>query len=236
MDTKHEEGRMKEGPILMQGDMVVATLEGRKTHTRRILKGLYPDWINNNDCMNNIEMIHVDGFFGASITYQTGVADTDNFFIKCPYGQPGNQLWVRETFCQQMGGFIYRATDNNKFSSCFKWKPSIFMPRNASRIQLEIKDIKVERVQDISIEDALEEGISPMTRCGIVGPIAQFKELWNFINAKPKPKKKKGILHHYESYPWDELSRDKRVEINGKPHHCYPNPFVWVVSFRRIKP
>jgi hypothetical protein len=94
--------------------------------------------------------------------------------IKCYYGKPGEVLWVRETFCpehsafmQETGNVFYRATDGDSLEYSHKWKPYIFMPRWASRITLEITDIRVERLQDISEEDAIAEGLH---QCGDANP------------------------------------------------------------------
>uniref|UniRef100_A0A6M3JXS7 ASCH domain-containing protein n=1 Tax=viral metagenome TaxID=1070528 RepID=A0A6M3JXS7_9ZZZZ len=165
---------------------------------------------------------------------------------KCPYGVPGDRLWVRETWahCQPIldikkpdGRLITEISDGyaeykaDGFDSIQdlkehvrlvagheiivngdKWKPSIFMPRWASRITLEVTGIRVERVQDISEKDAREEGVSQKTlrlksiTSGTWADIpcykAGFKDLWDSINGK--------------KYPW------------------VSNPWVWVISFRKI--
>jgi len=104
---------------------------------------------------------------------------------KCPYGKIGQKLWVRETWVKQMGGIIYKATDNNKFPK-FKWKPSIYMPRKYSRITLEITNIRVERVADITPEDCFREGCSDSFKV-VCSAIIWFRELWNSINGKKYP-------------------------------------------------
>lgn len=159
----------KERPILFKGEMVRAILKGKKTQTRRIMKpqptgcpGRYP---------------------GAS---QDRRKWFDDLLDKCPYGQPGDRLWVRETFgevlivnsktSEQRTEIIYRAENENydKFGMNGGWKPSIFMPRALSRITLEVVRICVERLQDISEQDAIAEG---------VGSVEEFKALWQRINA-----------------------------------------------------
>jgi len=193
---KKPETTIRERPILFSGPMVRAILEGRKTMTRRIVK--HPPFESNDE--------------GLLTEWAIGN-------IKCPYGQPGDRLWVRETWINYplaghdgCSGPIYRADVdlNDKCASGHGgWKPSIFMPRWASRINLEITDIKVERLREISEEDAKNEGVE----CNYVGHMPAsdnmgmyrfwFKDLWDHIN------KKRG-------YGWDV------------------NPYVWVVSFKRI--
>lgn len=150
---------MKERPILFNGDMVRAILSGAKTQTRRIYAGIpKPDG-----------EIHPDG---------SGEQWTD--WGKCPFGQPGDHLWVRETW--GLCGYLdstdwdrgsvageksrpinrlveYRSDWNVEDGSAF-WRPSIHMPRWASRITLEITDVRVERLNELSDEDAQKEGIT----------------------------------------------------------------------------
>jgi len=130
---------------------------------------------------------------------------------------PGTILWVRETFCEQgCGRFLYRASVENPEWKMRRWKPSIFMPRMASRIELEVTLVCCQLLQDISEEDAEAEGamtwwngLSQEEQFGMYdggrGPIAAFRMLWDSINAK------RGV-------GWDT------------------NPWVWAVSFRRVKP
>jgi len=131
--------------------MARAIHENRKTMTRRVIKPQPLD-------------IHGSAFMKTT---------------KCPYGQPGDRLWVRETFAESRSGVIYRAAP--MFDDCeegdvsWKWKPSIHMPRWASRITLEITAVRVERLQDISEEDAKREGFPD---------VVHFYELWTILNGK----------------------------------------------------
>jgi hypothetical protein len=140
--------------------------------------------------------------------------------ILCPYGQPGDRLWVRETWKPMndlKGGGIPRWGITCGEGCTWKegcpdqsgpWKPSIFMPRWASRITLEIMDIRVERLQEITEEDALKEGCEremvadgSSWGAGLIDAVENFEKLWDSINGK--------------KYPWSS------------------NPWVWVISFRR---
>ena len=210
---------MKERPILFNGEMVRAILDGRKTQTLRPRKP-QPIFLKE---LNGIGYCGMSwsiykGKWGLYLEAwphlgRWGLASS---FHKCPYGEVGNRFWVRETFdtgysikvenkdpyfAKHMPEVIYRA-DNPVCCEPIQWKPSIHMPRRASRITLEITDIRVERVQDISCEDAMAEG-DP-------GPLPQgqdsrqwFWQVWDEVYGK--------------KYPWKD------------------NPWVWVIDFKRMK-
>jgi len=252
---------MKEHPILFNSEMVRAILDGRKTQTRRVIKP-QPEMRPGND--------FVDGVWYEEDKYG------DSYPIRCPYGQPGDHLWVRETHLRAVYSndgsrpserfAFYKADEwgdkqwegwriaHSKCPPTPPWKPSIYMPRWASRITLEIVSVRVERVQDISKDDAVDEGLEEMTQpedmggvtfygspqCGDRPPYLEldprdaFMWLWDSINAKPRPVLEAGKIIAYRSYPWGEETRDPRKTINGKPHYCHPNPRVWVISFKEI--
>jgi len=222
---------MKERPILFNGEMVRAILDGRKTQTRRVIKlphtvpeGWYPDRYNKEPNWT---------FWGPRKSADSGKCMLPTF--TCPQGEPGDRLWVRETFADVRGmgfdrdlfpaGAGYRAdctgSDSLRCAEDYgiKWKPSIFMPRWASRITLENALIRVERVQDITEEDAKAEGCNPhVAGHGIVTP----KE----IAADP------GYLN-YASYRegyrilWDSINY-----LRGYGWHS--NPWVFATTFKRI--
>lgn len=189
---------MKERPILFSGPMVRAIMEGRKTQTRRVINPPAP-FVSTDE--------------GLDVEWAIGN-------IHCPYGVPGDRLWMRETHYVQSAGYkdgsgtliLYRATEPNAPNT---WTPSIHMPRWASRITLEITDVRVQRVQEISKKDAKEEGIRYLPEAHswssdeeyqglgrLMTPISAFAELWDSINAK--------------KYSWAS------------------NPWVWAITFRRI--
>lgn len=178
----------KSRPILFKGEMVRAILDGRKTQTRRVIKSTQKtSWLLDGDWS--------DGF----------IKDPDNYLHRdCPYGKKGDFLWVRETFWESDGCYFYRADGHDDFE---RWKPSIHMPRMASRISLRIVDIRVERVQDIGMEDIKAEGVEfsyqPLQNVFESYRI-EFESLWDSINAK-------------RGYGWDE------------------NSWVWVVEFERVE-
>lgn len=192
---------IKERPILFSAPMVKAILEGRKTQTRRVVK---PQPTGDDPIYNPSSYEPDRGFY-----FKGGGK------YKCPYDKPGDRLWVRETWCNHwpigtakscIDGPCYRATDDGECIPEQKWKPSIHMPRWASRINLEIIDIRVERVQDISHQDAQAEGCTtPSTEMGLTQGDwrGSFHALWDSINGK--------------TFPWSD------------------NPWVWVVEFKRLE-
>ena len=221
----------KSRPILFNGEMVRAILDGRKTQTRRTLKlqpdssaavTLYPPGkgvrgLRHADCI---------------IANWPGESEFDTFDCYCPFGQPGDELWVRETWGEYWQDhndwrtdhhYVYRADDAGvpfDNGSDMPWRPSIHMPRGASRITLEITDVRVERVQDISIDDMVCEGIDLDEQ-----PFAsQFDECEMYQLAGV------GIpCSHPELYPFVVLWNS----IYGKTDNSWKsNPWVWVIEFR----
>lgn len=189
---------MKERPILFSGAMVKAILDGRKTMTRRVAKRL------------------LLGLPQAEMNAQ------------CPYGQPGDRLWVREMWAHNDGWYDdtdavawknwhgerngrqcatwvdYRATYQQVKDGCerdWPWRPSIHMPRWASRITLEVTGVRVERLREITEADARAEGAP--AECPDGNTVDWFRGLWAGINGE-------------RGYGWDV------------------NPWVWVVEFRRV--
>lgn len=193
---------MKEIPVLFNAEMVRAILDGRKTQTRRPFK-VQPEYIGTID---GLETWNWNQW-----TWQYGKLKKLRIETVSPFGIVGDHLWVRETFC----GYIqtsyeydeweeattekikerfpmtveYRATSKSR---PYKWRPSIHMPRWASRITLKVTDIRVQRVQEISEEDAMAEGCEErlisgyMENGGVVSPDTfkakeEFECLWNSI-------------------------------------------------------
>ena len=189
---------MKENPILFSGAMVRAILDGKKTQTRRVIKWHHPVIVDE---------IEIHGKWQIWPMYMT---EDDLQPLKSPYGMLGDHLWVRETFCTTgtLGweNVYYRATEKLWHGANPKWTPSIFMPRAASRITLEVQRVEVQRLQDISEEEAQAEGTTPYTASAEqLAYKPAFADLWDSINEK-------------RGYGWDA------------------NPFVWVIEFKRILP
>lgn len=224
---------MKEKPIIFSGEMVRAILEGRKTQTRRVMWPKSLQYIYRN-LMEKIHVRKTPSHYLFDLHHDDGTVSTI-YGIRPKY-IVGDQLWVRETFSPHTGwdaSTEYKADWHRLYANTNfmepKWRPSIFMPRWASRIMLEITDVRVERVQDISEADARAEGVPP-NWCGSLegwdadehGFLEQekdlppiddyyfadaktaFKSLWNSINAK-------------RGFGWDA------------------NPWVWVIEFKVVE-
>lgn len=212
-----------ERPILFSGAMVKAILDERKTQTRRVIK----QW---------------------PTVFDGGWPLADNRSkMVCPHGEPGDRLWCRETFANiALKGYepvlFYRADEDDK---AVTWKPSIHMPRWASRITLEITEVRVQRVQEISEEDAKAEGVKPHVEA----------KWWQGYH-KDDP-----LLHQcapadingdppdwlIEAKPYRDLShlnKDAKQmfrflwdSINEKRGYGWDaNPWTWAITFKRIKP
>jgi hypothetical protein len=191
---------MKERPILFSGPMVNAILECRKTQTRRIVK---PQ-------PSPADILAGDIIYCGPM----GVIQW------CPYAREvNNRLWVRETFyeCVDNNDKIHYAADGEPPTTerrHYKKRPSIFMPRLASRITLEITGVRVERLQDISDSDCIAEGISDeaMDEC-------------EHYQIAGSPLRGGSVERCAYSTLWES--------ING-PGSWEKNPFVWVIEFKRI--
>lgn len=204
-----------ERPILMCGDMVCATLEDRKTHTRRIIKLPTPEVVGRDS----------HGELSNDVPREMPDWAREDLIEKCRFGRVGDQLWVREAwalrndvdwatdearakqYCLYRAG--YEGDLEDEYHPVTGWRPSIHMPRCLSRLTLAITDVRVERLQDIrnNVEAIESEGVDlPPT------------ELYPFTNRGSK-------LTVWFSALWDK--------INGKGAWA-ANPWVWVVAFRRI--
>ena len=160
---------MTERPILFSGPMVRAILEGRKTMTRRVIK-LQPTG-------------------AADVQYRVAAAVTMPVSGRqqvCPYGRVGDHLWVRETWAPHAWpptGPSYQYAADDQYPAPERWRPSIHMPRAASRITLEVLNVRVERLHDISEEDAKAEGVTLKGTSRYDGEARDaFEALWCGIN------------------------------------------------------
>lgn len=231
--TAAVQAKIKERPILFSGPMVQAILDGQKTQTRRIAwkMDIHREMRKLDPSMpalwaGAVHPARESGYVSWYPGNTGGLAElTKKQYDKgfeCPYGKLGDRLWVRETWAArisydsysgvspEVGRVEYRQSPNWTFEipeERGKWRPSIFMPRWASRITLEITKIRVERLQEITEEDAKAEGVVS-SRAGTIASfgealaLAQFRILWDVINHKRAS---------WESNPW-----------------------VWVVEFKRI--
>lgn len=174
-------------PILFSAPMVQAILSGRKTQTRRIIKPQPDDsglW--NHDKFPMSLDSELNGWWGT--VDETGESKEFN----CPFGWGGSPylnnslLWVRETcyYHKEEGRWIYKASEplTDSITYGYKWKPSIFMPLAACRIFLKVKNVRVERLQDISEKDAEAEGV--FIHSVYPSPRMEYASLWEKINGK----------------------------------------------------
>ena len=178
-------------PVLFKGEMVRAVIDGTKTQTRRIVKLPQPTALGDLAIMDR----NTRGEWGAYTQGLSLIAKTP-----CPYGAPGGQLWVRETWQAHPRYFgtkprdipegepvVFRATHDGPPGA---WRPSIFLPRWASRIRLDVLAVRVERLQDISEEDARAEGVTPSPSQNVTDAgwaRFRFENLWDAINRKRSP-------------------------------------------------
>ena len=196
---------MKEIPILFTGAMVRALIEGRKTQTRRIVKNATGAFFDHA-AYEPVEIRHREWAFRDKSAKSLLTAAEGSPVFRCPYGTRGDRLWVKETF-SHVDDFhgkpltSYRATAANPLPH---WKPSIFMPRLLSRILLEIVEVRVERLQDITPEEAIAEGIDwyDIYRLEEHLAVRAYRALWESING--------------DKYPWES------------------NPWVWVITFKKV--
>lgn len=228
---------MKEIPILFSTPMVQGILDLLKRMTRRT-RGL--EKINQDPSSWYLQtlFLHATGRFTfAPVNPSEKITGKDIIEVKCPYGQPGDVLWVRETFTGDIfsgspNAFIYKASDpnhrNNKERGLNIWKPSIHMPKSAARIWLQVEEIRVERLQDISEEDAIAEGVQSIIRtsgiCFMDYTISEyvfpmtaknsFKSLWKKINGND-------WTIGWDLNPWVWVVKFKVLSTTGKPQICY---------------
>lgn len=229
---------MKEKPILFSLEMVRAILDGRKTQTRRVVKFPFCTYGHGltGQLLEHLEMKLVFPMPKGGFVFWDGEVprefsdsaykDSDDGF-RCPYGDPLDRLWVRETWRTEelddsgLDGVRYRADDifrpiENTREAAERWgdahrkgnpwRPSIYMPRWASRITLEIVNVRVERVREISLADIRAEGINAHFPVRKKDPLptarSAFARLWDDINAK-------------RGFGWNV------------------NPWVWVIEFQK---
>jgi len=213
----------KERPILFSAPMVRALLKGSKTQTRRVVK---PQSAILTDEM------------ARSLRVQPPATENPAV-IPCPYGSPGDRLWVRETWAVQ---HEYDAAAPSEIGASARWhyaatydlgglrkRPSIFLPRRGSRILLEITDVRVQRLQEISEDNARSEGLSTVTKDGSLWK-------WGIPDADGLPGTDDS------GWPWRDWERRpvdafRRLweSINGAGTWDL-NPWVWAVSFRSLQP
>lgn len=244
---------MRERPILMSAPMVRATLDGTKTQTRRSVRGQ-----PGPSCCIEEGMEGEPPFVYSQLVGQGAGHDVDELRSRChcPYGAPGDRLWVREAFVHEPAEYcweasvsipcrpastVYRADHGNEATGA-GWKPSIHMPRALSRITLEITDVRVERLQAISETDAQAEGVKAKP---FPGPWWQgYRRMddgelihQQYVGTEPpdwmvEPHPMRSMTHLDQTAV--DGFRQLWASINGTESWA-ANPWVWVIAFKRIE-
>lgn len=257
---------MKERPILFSDPMVRAILDGRKTQTRRICKPQPVAIVGSRQ-----RRVYRDEDFKKSWSTIPGCLEGDGF-VDCPHGQPGDRLWVKETYRFGSGYDAVRPRDVVKNGNAIvqyeadkalrtvggrylyggnaftpgKTRVSIHMPRCASRITLEIAGVRVERLQDISNEDAIAEGIDPLFTESEIRDRPKLSEcrgqwanyLWHGHHGKWGLGNAKSDAWPYQSSGYEDARGSYSSlweSINGAGSWA-ANPLVWAITFRKVTP
>jgi hypothetical protein len=254
---------IRELPILFSAPMVRADLEDRKTATRRVVK---PQPVLNLDSGDIARIGRPDtqslGYFSGNTPYRWSKRDQAPERTPCPYGEPGDRLWVKETFfawgrwetrfSAKKGrdewhfvdmtvasgkDYLYAADGVSDTLAFVKrrsetlpmyWKrPAIFMPRHASRITLELTGVRGERVQDITSEQILAEGVEIPVDAATGNPLIDVSTKHGPAHFLPKLSSHtmNDLLHAHWAALW--------VQINGM-ESWNANPLVWVIEFKRV--
>lgn len=219
MPKSHQGASLKVTPILFSAPMIRALLDGRKTQTRRVIK---PKLIPIVD-----ECLRVNGRW---------VFDTMEYDLGAISGRPGDLKWVRESWTPPhptinpgvMTRDCYRAT--NRMPGMLRWKPSIHMPRWASRLTLELTAVRVQRLQDISEEDAIAEGCFLEASEIAANEALMQRELLPHIKAIGGDKKYPLTVKSKFSLLWSRIHGLDSF-LHG-PESWEANPWVWALTFR----
>nr|WP_241866186.1 hypothetical protein [Klebsiella aerogenes] len=220
--------------MIFNGEMVRAILDGRKTQTRRIMK-VQPEpsksrpgdfWFSSKKLES---MVHISDFAPGN----SPIADYHLFIQEhcCPFGAVGDRIWVRETWArynidQNSHDLAYRATTPADWPEEGRWRPSIHMPRWASRILLEITNVRIERLNAISPEDAESEGLerTNFTGFGDEPGLPSYPEPDVYFD----PLKKQWKEYPPEAFAglWESIYGEGSWKAN---------PWVWVIEFKRVE-
>lgn len=233
---------MKERGMIFNGEMVRALLDGRKTQTRRIMKAQpSEDFTPMNMALEadykarwyTPGIVDKDGYLQPAGKEVFGVAN-ENEGYSCPFGAVGDRIWVRETWArynidQDSHDMAYRATIPEDWPESGRWRPSIHMPRWASRITLEITDVRVERLNAISEQDAQSEGVHTEVWDQTVvarnyAAIDEFFQFWS-----------EDMPHYVEMNQLYRSSFRSLWESIYGAENWQANPWVWVIEFKRVE-
>ena len=229
--------------IMFKEELFKKVLSGVKTQTRRVIKsptGFFDVCFRGDgqfDCIKQVVKTPT-GFYRNEREIKPRYKVGDILYLKEPYLQ-----YFKNG--KQFGPTQYRYDTEDRHTKKF-WKSKMFMPQSAARYFIRILNVRIERLSDISNEDAYKEGCvyyddrstweeDPGGTVVLADtPRDEFQSLWNSINSKPQKvtyKVEIGNAIEYRSFPWCEAGRDVRNKIYGIPHTCLANPWVWVYDF-----
>lgn len=207
-------------PILFNADMVRAIIDGRKTQTRRVLKPANPFRAKAEDYRQGsglwVDYTHIKDY-SVSSTWFT----RERYISKYARYKPGDILYVRETWqltdrcVSEEPGYVYKATDPDwETMEGWKWRPAIHMPKEAARLFLRVTAIRIDRLQNMTAEDSLREGVKLELVSILNGapPLDPFARVWD-STIKPAERK----LYGWEANPWVwvyEFERTEREKAN----------------------
>lgn len=233
---------MRERPILFSAPMVRAILAGTKTQTRRVVKRI-PWRAGVNPDFSQARPFHNAG------EWRIAGSEEMTSGFRCPYGQPGDRLWVRETWAVRLYAsdppqegcgdwhVYYEADGFHELrpeagavkigrGAVGRLRPSIHMPRWASRITLEVTGVRVERLHDITEADAIAEGVDPSP--GIRGDDdLMVQQVMSAHSDMDKPMMPAPVARYV--LLWDSINGKQPGVTNWNA-----NPWVWVIEFRRV--
>ncbi|VGF08754.1 hypothetical protein [Klebsiella pneumoniae] len=214
---------MKERGMIFNGEMVRAILDGRKTQTRLPIKWKQTRFTEISERED-----------GSKWPWSEDAEHACDFWHPCPFGAVGDRIWVRETWArynidQHSHDIAYRATTPEDWPEEGRWRPSIHMPRWASRILLEITNVRVERLNAISEEDAQREGVHTEVwdQTVVASNYAARDEFFQFWS--------EDMPHYVEMNQLYRSSFRSLWESIYGAENWLANPWVWVIEFKRVE-
>ena len=212
--------------LITNTEMVRAILDGSKTCIRQIIKGYIPQ-----NAQFGYSAFTPNGTISCRGLFETaGRPGYGEKFFKLPY-QPGDILYVRETWCKSLERYLYRAdySDTEKFYQNgkeieIKWRPSSIMPKEAARIWLKVTDVRVERLQDITEEQACMEGTDPWDE------VCYENNGWHPTFSDPDSDGDPNMVNGFHKL-WNSTIKKSNLNRYGWD----ANPWVWVIEFERCE-
>lgn len=208
--------------------MVLRVDDGSKTQTRRLLNP--QPTIERNGLISHAKLA---GHFGAHVFGPCFVS-----LVACPYGKPGDRLWVRESIRHVSNGARY-AADNAPVKKLDRWRwqrdvlPGIHMPRSLCRFVLEVLSVRVQRLQDISLEDAIAEGARPFEGLADPSPYPRSENRWSMVSPRSHRQCLGSPQMAFANY-FNVVHAGENWNLKPGPSPWDANPFVYAVTFRKV--